>query len=232
MEKMNVADVEYCVFNGSPSDGVPRNIYDAVKYFWETEWNGVFQKIDSTFVVDADDFQKQTRVTAIMYRGDVLGMQTLCDHRIEDVLTHPYFKPYTKEFIHGLIDHRLKEFQVMQYFLINEKYGVRQTGLNLPAILLGLNFKQQLHYGLPATVGLARKDVASASTAAKFNMKQVGPDIEMHNVPVGQMLCLQPARHPKTEVAETIEMLWERRVDYTQTVPVFEAPMGRNELTI
>jgi hypothetical protein len=216
MQRIPVAELEYYILSGKPNSLTPPYLHAAVKEFWAEEWVKIFEKIDADFRLDTDDFERQSRVTALVHQGKILGIQTLCDYSLKDIDSHSYFQPYSPDFIAELKKRNLITFQAMKYFLVGEKYGVRATGLNLAAIILGLSFNQQKYFDFDATITLARKDVASASTAAKFNMLQVGADIEMHNVPVGQLLCLEPTRYPRPEVADAVDLLWSRRRDYSR----------------
>lgn len=214
--KLKKEDLRYFVFKGSDGGHVPRSLYEQTYEFWKTEWQSVFQQIDPTFDLDLNDFAKQSRVTVLKHQEQILGLQTLNDHQFLDFLEDPYFKNYSVGFLQMLSKAKVRTFQVMKYFLVSKLAGVKQTGLNIPAIILGLSFRQQMAYHFDATITLARKDNASASTARKFEMVQYGCDIEMHNVPVGQLFCFKPTSHPRSDVQEIIEFLWKQRQSYLE----------------
>jgi hypothetical protein len=203
--------LDYFVFSGGSRDFMDFKLYDAVLAFWKAEWSKVFSEIDAPFLINEKDFESQSRITAITYGDEVVGIQTLNDFVYEDIFCNPYFRPYTIEFIQGLVAQNVKRFQAMQYFLVSEDWSARATRINFAAIILGLSFKQQKFFSFDATVTLARKDVAAASTAKKFNMNQLGLDIQMHNVPVGQLLCTAPCLHPHEETNALINTLWNRK---------------------
>ena len=188
----------------------------SIYHFWKTEWSQVFSEIHPDFEVNKESFFSQTRITALLWRESIVAVQTLTDNKLFDFIDNPYFKDYRVEFLQTLVRKKISRFQSMQHLIVGQRYGVWQCGLNLSAIILGLNFKHQEFLNLQATIGLGRKDNASANTARKFNMLQVGPDIELHNVPVGQLLCEKPAIHPKKAVQDLIDRLWTNSDFYQQ----------------
>lgn len=212
--KVVIEDLDYVVLPGQHILAENDELYNRIFKFWRTEWKRVFADIDPNFILDECDFSRQSKICAILAGDEIVGIQTLGVHQISDFLTQSYFRPYTIEFYQNLIQHKVRNFQTMQYFLVNEHWSARATGHNFAAIVLGLSFYQQKAEGYDATITLARKDVPATSTANKFNMIQVGSNIQMHNVPVGQLLCLEPENFPRPEVTKAIETLWNKRMDY------------------
>ncbi len=213
----DLQSLKYVLLPGKLEGEQEHELYDLVYCFWQDEWLRVFSAIDPNYQLDTRDFMKQKKICVILSHGEVVGMQTLGFFTTDDFLKDAYFKPYTVGFLQNLLEIGVKNFQSMHYFLVNEKFQPRVTGQNFAAVILGLSFKNQIEDHLDATITLARKDLAAASTARKFNMHQVGSDIEMHNVPVGQLLCLNPSPYPRQDVNQLVESLWSSRIDLTTT---------------
>ena len=218
--KINMSDLVYVMMPGGSYPVAAKDLYQKMLNFWLLEWKKVFQEIDPSYEINISDFENQSRVTAILYHDQVIAMQTLSDYNLNDVLVSPYFKPYTIGFVQELVAQNIKNFQTMQYFIVSEEWGVRRTGINLAAIILGLSFRQQSYFNFDATITLARKDVAAASTARKYNMLQYDCDIKMHNVPVGQLLCKEPVPYPNETVETFVDDLWKRKINFCKTKPI------------
>lgn len=219
IHEFDLGSLRYVVLPGSQSstDIKFKKIYEQTYQFWLTEWEKIFKKIDPQFKINADDFSAQNKICAILHKDEVVGIQTLGKFTLDDFLSNPYFKPYTVDFLQNLVKQKIFSFQTMQYFLVNEKFSPRATGQNFAAIILGLSFMHQIFYRIDATITLARKDLAAASTARKFNMLQVGEDIKMHQVPVGQLLCTTPQPFPRNEVNQIVNELWQQRLEFHNT---------------
>jgi hypothetical protein len=213
---LDMDGLEYVVVPGQNIVPECQELHGKILDFWKVEWQKVFSKIDPEYKLNTTDFLRQSKICAILSGSEVVGLQTLGVHILSDFLEQDYFKPYTIEFFQTLNTLGVRKFQTMQFFLVSDKWGVRATGQNFAAIILGLSFNHQVAERLDATITLARKDVPASSTANKFNMNQVGANILMHNVSVGQLLCMKPGSYPRPEVCQAINSLWSKRKDYVQ----------------
>ncbi len=205
-------DLSFVTVKGTPDRLKRTPIYNAAFDFWQREWSKIFAKIDPGFETKEESFHNQTRISLLLHNGKIVALQSLTHHNLNfnELLNTSYFSDYRIEFFQNLQKRKITTFQSMQHYIVGEGFGPFQTGQNIAAILAGLGFLQQIKNNLDATITLARKDNASYTTSLKFGMLQVGTDITMHNVPVGQMITEGALPYPNDKVQNAINLLWEK----------------------
>lgn len=207
----NYRDLQYYVLTGKDHSVKESSIYNLTLDFWRKEWTKIFKAINPNHELNNSDFHCQNKISVLLKNNTVVALQTLSHHHLGTLLEQSYFSPYTIGFFQGLKAMNVAKFQSMQHYIVGSEYRPLKTGLNLAAILAGLGFFQQRFFNLEATITLARKDNSSHSIATNFGMEQLHEDIEMHNVPVGQMYTLKACEYPKAKVQEATEYLWRNR---------------------
>jgi len=198
------------------------SIYNSVFNFWQSYWGQLFNQLDSS-AVNVEEFFRQDKILAITDpSADNAVVAYLCLNQFNlatAIAGHPYLSQYSAEFRDELKSRGIYSVWSGQYITVSEAYGARATRLNFAGTILSLMHRAYSEFSGPSTslISLARKDNASANVAKKFGWATQGEPIEMHGVPVEQiMLAGTPPAPADEKIAELVEYFWKRRTEHEQ----------------
>lgn len=181
--------------------------------FWKNEWREIFVDRGSEQALESSEFLRQDKITTLSYNEEIVGMHLIKKYSVSDFDKDPYLAKYSPAFADALRFRKVKLFQALQYFIVQEKWSVKNTLVNFGAIIAQLSLRHQLLDQLDATVTIGRKDIPVTALAKKLGFIEIGAS-EMHNGPVAELVCFTAQPHPKDDVNQLTELYWNARTSH------------------
>ena len=211
-------DIKYVLIPGKPfQTECPISLYRQLKSHWVEFWSQEYNSYGSHSNLDPMNFYRQDKYTVILEGNTVVATQSLTyfdlRYGYDDFF---YFNEmHSKETLQILMSRGLNRILVQQYFMVNQDYSARRTGLNWSAVMAMLSLKN--HEGFDGTLTAARTEVAAGSLAIKLGYEKISDNHLVHNVPVASYFCQNPLPYRRTQENTLTDMLWNSRLDFTNT---------------
>lgn len=223
-EKLDQAilkEIRYFVLPASHNDfhldPQQKELLSRLREYWMEFWTNLYKSLGGSDVPNFEEFDRQDKITALMYKNSVVGMHLLKGYTPDDFTTHPYFQPYDTSFFAGLRARRVRRIQSLQYFMVDPKWSRKNTGVNFGAVIAALSLKQHVKNGFDASITIARRDISVTDTAKKFGFIELSESTKLHCVPVSLVACFQPTPFPEEDVNKLADYFWSTRIDVTET---------------
>jgi hypothetical protein len=184
-----------------------------LRQYWMAFWTELYKKLGSTDVPEFEEFDRQDKITALLLGQNVVGMHLLKGYARGDFETQPYFKPYPSEFFDGLRARSTKSILALQYFMVDQKFSRKATGVNFGAVIAALSLKYQVQESFDVSITIGRRDISVTDTAKKFGFVELAESTTLHNVPVSLLACFSPKPYPENDVNVWADFFWQNRID-------------------
>lgn len=190
-----------------------------LKYYWIQNWTTYLrEELRSNDIVGEDEYNRQNRVTAVMYNNEVVGMHLIGTYKQSDLRTHPYFAQYDEAFIADLEKRNVKNIMALQYLWVDSKWPRKRAGIHFSALMCSLSLRHHIRDNVDVTVSIARKDIIAHEIAKRVGFQEFGDVRQMHNVPVIQMAVFNPTPYPDASLENWADYFWSHKSE-TLTTP-------------
>lgn len=216
-DRFDTSSLRYVITAGKPYLGAA-DFHKQIYLHWHEFWEEQYRDYGSHLKLDPMDFYRQDFFQAIFSNDEIVAT-----HSITGFSTQSYLEPYSyfsvmhyADFVSDLERMDVVDFAALQFFMVNDKFSPKKTGLNLGAIMLGLSLELCKYLQFDAAVSAARSDVAALNVAKKFNFIELSGKHNVHNVPVVSIVCKNPRSYPRAQERDLTSLLWQNRINLTE----------------
>jgi len=186
--------------------------------FWQEYWDQVLTTVGIDDRIDPLEFFQQTKVTALLYKNEIVSMHLLSLYDRADFNTHPYFKKFDQGFIEGIQRLPIEKILTLQYLAQNPKFKREKPYIYFPMVIGSLSVLHQSYENAQATVSVARKDLGISNALSKMNFSNFQEDGVFNNTPVSYQISTQPKIYPSELVEKMTAYFWKNRIEFKEQI--------------
>lgn len=214
-----VRQLKYILFSGDRADEAFARRHDSAYQLWKRNWQKTFHELKSEWTLRADDFTRQSIVSALFDGEQAVGLllHTYIDLNLEAVRDHSYLATYPAAIIDKLRAEGSGRVFSMEYLTLDPAWGRRVIGVPLAEIILGLGAKVAIASGLRSMIVVTRNDKRVNEILYGFGARCLSAGLQKHNVAVDLVALDEGKIHFDRDetLSRWIEYFWTQRVDAT-----------------
>lgn len=219
-------EVQYLIFDADDCPTEWLIPFNELAAFWRNSWEEVWRELKIEKSMGGEELLRHKLLTGLFVSG-----RPICFHaysyfnlNIHEVEKHSYFRGLPVEAFTLLREQGYGRIATMEYLVAARSPEFKSYFGVLPSLaMIGLGCKL-LSESLPidAIVTVTRNNRWVNAACAHFGAQALSVNLAMHNVQVDLMSFERQniKNHPKNDVTQAIESLWENRADcrLTQTI--------------
>lgn len=178
--------------------------------------------------ISGDNFLRNQIATAILVDAQPVAVHQYCffDLHTTAARASRYFKPLGEASWRFLEQNHLRYVMSLEFLTVHPEYRKSIIGFSLADTIIALGLQLMLERGGDAGTAISRTDVKVDRSCTDLGFATVERNLDIYGYNCSFQVVSRDGIqiHPNSKIAQLVEILWQRRTDYTHKPDLIHSP--------